>query len=172
MGMRSQIYVRIDGELKIASYYQWNFGERMISRARWGIESIIKDLDYPCLFQTSSFIEKLRRIFDVNFDYKDIVMSHDLLTDPDESEDVFNSDNNNGKLLVAVDTKAKTVKYALTDCGGKPFKSPAAYMEWDGDEPQLEKEHKENMEWLEANVPVMTEEEAEAFQRMDAMEIA
>lgn len=172
MGQRSQIYVRIDGQLVIASYYQWNFGERMISRARWGLDFIVTNLEYPFQFKfkDAHFIEKLRRVFDVNFDYKDVAISHDLLKDPNaRPEDVFRQDNNDGKLLVAVDTEAKAVKYALADWDGKPFKSPAAYMKWDGDHPRMEKEHKENVKWLKANVPVMTAEEAEAFQQVGAM---
>ena len=41
MGQRSQIYIRYKTETGyhlIANYYQWNYGERMISRARYGIE--------------------------------------------------------------------------------------------------------------------------------------
>ena len=37
MGQRSQIYLRHNGDLVFANYYQWNYGERMVSRARWGI---------------------------------------------------------------------------------------------------------------------------------------
>ena len=40
MGQRSQIYVRYNKKLVIANYYQWNYGEQMISRARYGIEYI------------------------------------------------------------------------------------------------------------------------------------
>lgn len=44
MGQRSQIYVRYNKSNTqkglIANYYSWNYSERMISRARWGIEFI------------------------------------------------------------------------------------------------------------------------------------
>lgn len=46
MGQRSQIYVRASGQLIVANYYQWNYAERMISRARYGIEYIDSVKDY------------------------------------------------------------------------------------------------------------------------------
>lgn len=47
MGQRSQIYVRynkkdmngVNCKKLIANYYQWNYGERMISRATGGVQS-------------------------------------------------------------------------------------------------------------------------------------
>ena len=69
MGQRSQIYIRYNnGEVKglIANYYQWNYGERMISRARWGIESILDTLKYEWYYQQKCNVTKLSRIFDVN----------------------------------------------------------------------------------------------------------
>jgi len=47
MGQRSQIYVRYNKKLVVTNYYQWNYGERMIRRARYGIEYI---KDNPELF--------------------------------------------------------------------------------------------------------------------------
>ena len=45
MGQRSQIYVRFNKENGqsglIANYYGWNFGERMISRARACLKNIL-----------------------------------------------------------------------------------------------------------------------------------
>lgn len=81
MGQRSQIYVRYNKKLVITNYYQWNYGERMISRARYGIEYIKENyLEYRTwIFNNESDMEKLRRIFDVNFDMKDIVMSIDII---------------------------------------------------------------------------------------------
>ena len=53
MGQRSQIYIRIkdeDGNTTLfAKYFQWNFGERMISRARYGIEYIKRGISI-CIF--------------------------------------------------------------------------------------------------------------------------
>ena len=50
MGQRSQIYIRIIDENNnitlIAKYFQWNYGEKMISRAKYGIEYIKENLIY------------------------------------------------------------------------------------------------------------------------------
>lgn len=65
MGQRSQIYIRYNIEYQgkqykglIARYYPWNYGERMISRARSIIE-YIKDkyLEYPYNFTNQSELE-------------------------------------------------------------------------------------------------------------------
>ena len=56
MGQRSQIFVRYNKEEGkkhiIARYYQWNFAERMISRARYGmgwIHQMVKDIEFRFL---------------------------------------------------------------------------------------------------------------------------
>ena len=48
MGMRSQIYVKYNDRLIIANYYGWNYGERMISRARYGMEYLKYYVDNDC----------------------------------------------------------------------------------------------------------------------------
>ena len=59
MGQRSQIYVaydkghrnekgiveRKDGQYLIARYYQWNYGSRMVSRAKGLIEWILENIE-------------------------------------------------------------------------------------------------------------------------------
>ena len=44
IGQRSQIYIRLkdrnNNKYLFAKYYGWNYGERMISRARYGIDYI------------------------------------------------------------------------------------------------------------------------------------
>lgn len=166
MGQRSQIYVRIDGELVIANYYQWNYGESMICRARYGMESI-KDMFDHGLTISNNFIEKLRRLFDVNFDYHDLAISIDLLNDPHEDPDlVFAQDNNDGKLLVAVETKwGGEIKYAFTDSDGKFVFTPEAYLKWDKDDPLFPEKCQDNMAWINQNAKLMTKKEAEEFQR-------
>lgn len=81
MGQRSQIYVRYGNKLVVANYYQWNFGERMINRARYGIEYIKDNLiqykDY--IFNNSYEMKRLGRIFDVNFDRKDVQMGQNIV---------------------------------------------------------------------------------------------
>ena len=60
MGQRSQIFVRYEenGQKKmIARYYQWNYGGRMISRARYGIEWLKDMYKY-----TPEFERKLYRM--------------------------------------------------------------------------------------------------------------
>ena len=59
MGQRSQIYIRYNGDIKVANYYQWNYGERMISRARAIIE-ILNDeyLEYGWCFEDKHYITK------------------------------------------------------------------------------------------------------------------
>ena len=69
MGQRSQIYIRIidedNNKILIAKYFQWNFAERMISRARHGIEYIKDSLKY---INQDNVQKKIDKIFDVNFD--------------------------------------------------------------------------------------------------------
>ena len=113
MGQRSQIYVRYNGNLLFATYYQWNYGERMISRARWGIEYLKYNLDNGYdrfMFKSQSEIEKIKRLFDVNFDMHDLCIGCDILKEykeyyagEDFSEAVFNGqDNNDGQLYVDI----------------------------------------------------------------------
>ena len=82
MGQRSQIYVRwnlANGKrMLVARYYQWNYGTRMISRAR-GIIEWLKESGKYVGYSSSDNEEKLRRIMDVNFDYKDVVLGHDII---------------------------------------------------------------------------------------------
>ena len=81
MGQRSQIYVKYGNKLVVANYYQWNYGERMISRARHGIEyikdNLIKYKEW--LFNNSYEMKRLGRIFDANFDMKDVQISQDIV---------------------------------------------------------------------------------------------
>ena len=79
MGQRSQIYVRYEKDGKnylTARYYQWNYGERMISRCRWTLEWIKEKLKYDWYFTNQK--ELLMRHMDVNFDMKSIVLGTDI----------------------------------------------------------------------------------------------
>ena len=109
MGQRSQIYVRASGQLIVANYYQWNYAERMISRARYGIEYIDSVKDYSdWIFSRDVNVEHLRRILDVNFDLKDYQISSKIIEEwKDQFRDelfndvVFNwQDNNDGQLFI------------------------------------------------------------------------
>ena len=125
MGQRSQIYIRYREDNKsylIARYYQWNYGERMISRCRYTLEWIKKYLEYDWYFKTDT--ENLKRIMDVNFDMKDIVFGSDIVDDyyqnnweseyPISDFVFYHQSNNDGKLFI--DIFDGIIKYAFLDC--------------------------------------------------------
>ena len=183
MGQRSQIYVRYNKKLVVTNYYQWNYGERMVSRARYGIEYIKeKYIEYRTwIFNDESNIEKLRRIFDVNFDMKDIVMSIDIIKEWKEqfSEDEnFNNyvfklqDNNDGKLFVDI-SEYGTIKYAFLDCecNTDHIMNATQYMDWNSEEwekseyisEEGKQSCKENLGKIEQMAVLMTKSELEDF---------
>ena len=148
MGQRSQIYLRYNGKLVFANYYQWNYGERMISRARWGIEWVkeMVERDYDFVFRSYSYITQMRRVFDVNFDMHDVAVSQDivrehadLFADDDFNDYVFNmQDNNDGQLYV--DIKDGKIYYCFRDWTRHPdgttsdtIMSASEYMDWDAE---------------------------------------
>lgn len=139
MGQISQIFVRYEdnGQKKIiARYYQWNYAERMISRARYGIEWLKK------MYKYSFEIErKLYRILDTNFDMIDCVISSDIIKEfvDDDWENegytlnnfmFYAQDNNDGKLFIDVLSNG-TIKYAFLDYDNKKIMSGTEYMRWD-----------------------------------------
>ena len=184
MGQRSQIYVRLKdkegNKYLIAKYFQWNYGERMISRAKYGIEYCKNQIDYiGCI---ESVREQIRRIFDINFDMVDVLISSNIIEEyydwkKYKKEMTFNEftfkmqDNNDGKLFVDIDEATKTIKYCLTDCDLKIFNSPKAYMDWDfenwtsGEYLSKKVINKciSNMNYIEKNATLMTEEELNNF---------
>lgn len=187
MGQRSQIYVRYNNKLIVANYYQWNYGERMISRARYGIEYIKQNyLEYRAwIFNDENIMEKLRRVFDVNFDMKDIVMNCDIIKEWKEqfSEDeIFNDyvfklqGNNDGKLFVDI-SEDGTMKYAFLDCAcdTEHIMSASQYMTWNDKDWRTSKyitdEQKafceDNLKKIEEMVTLMTQEEIEGFINCD-----
>lgn len=138
MGQRSQIFVRYEdnGQKKIiARYYQWNYAERMISRARYGIEWLKK------MYKYSFEIErKLYRILDTNFDMIDCVISSDIIKEfvDDDWENegytlnnfmFYAQDNNDGKIFIDVLSNG-TIKYAFLDYDNKKIMSGTEYMKW------------------------------------------
>ena len=183
MGQRSQIYVRYhkDGvNYLIARYYQWNYGERMISRCKHGIEWIKEMLNYDWYLTTET--EKLKRILDVNFDMQDIVMGTDIIKEYKESEYwreecSFNEfvfkcqDNNDGKLFI--DVKNGIVKYAFLDydCNTEHIMSAEQYLNWDYEgwitNPYIDDEQKlicfNNIKEIAEMAQLMTQEEVEDF---------
>lgn len=164
MGQRSQIYVFTEKGLQIANYYQWNYGTRMLSRARYGIEYAISNINCTWLFdrkgETREY-EKFRRYWDINFNYKDIVMSSDIIKEAengytdDFADYVLNCDNNDGKLFVLINTEKQTVKYALTDDENNIL-TPTAYLEWD-DETYKQYAEDEEIQFTKDNIDFLNQ---------------
>ncbi len=184
MGQRSQIYIRIKDTYNehpklFAKYYQWNYGERMISRARHGIEYIIDNQKYV---SQGSVQERINRIFDVNFDMKDIAITSDLIKEWVEdfadsyspNDYIFRyADNNDGKLFIDIDEN-NGIKYCFTDYDFNIL-SPSKYMDWNFEDwkesKYLEQEVidtcKENIKFINQNAKLMTKEELIEFIEYD-----
>lgn len=181
MGQRSQIYIRWqkrNGDyVLIARYFQWNFAERMISRARALIEELKESLRFE--FQFDGYKEYERKIAtfcEVNFDFRDIVLSCDILKEfaefgeGDSFKDyVFLSqDNNDGKLFIDVDVKGQTIKYCFTDYDLNLLDC-REYMNWDYPEwkHNLESYHYsytiDNLEAIEKTAVLMTANDLKEF---------
>lgn len=188
MGQRSQIYVRYNGKLILARYYQWNYGERMISRARYGIEYIKYYVDngFDFVFRNQNEIEKMSRVFDVNFDMKDVQISNDILKEWEEYGEgisffdyVFTGqDNNDGQLFVDIEMNDEnaTIKYAFFDCeiDYDTIMSASEYMDWDNGDRDWQvpvpymnadtiKTCRENIEAINETAQLMTREEVNSF---------
>ena len=186
MGQRSQIYIRYqkDGvNYLTARYYQWNYGERMISRCKHSIEWIESILNYDWYLTTET--EKLKRILDVNFDMQDIVMGQDIIKEWDEwdykDETTFNDfvflqqDNNDGKLFI--DIRNGIIKYAFLDydCNTEHIMNAEQYMSWDCEgwitKEYIDDEQKlicfNNIKEIAKMAELMTQEELEDFINCD-----
>lgn len=186
MGQRSQIYIRYNKKLVIANYYQWNYGERMISRARHGIgyikDNFIKYRNF--IFDNPHCMKQLSRIFDVNFDMKDVQISTNIIEEWREQffDDDFNDvvfiqqDNNDGKLFVDI-LENGAIKYAFLDCNCdmKNIMSAAKYMDWDSKDwrnseyidNEQKKQCEDNLKTIEEMATLMTKEEIEDFINFD-----
>lgn len=184
MGQRSQIYIRIwdnynDFPKLYAKYFNWNFGERMISRAKYGIEYIKKNIKY---IADSSKQERINRIFDVNFDIRDIALTSDIIKEWLEEFSSYYSakeymfecvSNNNGKLFIDV-TKDGEIKYCFTDYNLKIL-TPTKYMNWHHEDWQNSKDLSEdeiqtcknNIKYINKNAKLMTKEELQEFINFD-----
>ncbi len=182
MGLRSQIYVRADGRLIIANYYEWNYGTRMISRARWGIEYLKEHIKYGWAFRDSAYVTRMSRVFDTNFDMHDVALSCDIIKERNEqfpdiglNDYLFrDQDNNDGQLLVDVNTAAGTIKYAFIEEGGTEPMDGNEYMCWDDNDKSWDKNSadyiktcKENIAALSSLAQLMTPEEIVEFVSAD-----
>ena len=189
MGQRSQIYIRYNVNHNsnnykglIARYYQWNYGERMVSRARYIIERIQTDfMGYKFCFGDNWRIKKLKHVCDVNFDMKDIVLSSDIIKEVAEYHDgdtkyIFNQANNDGQLYI--DITDDGIKYCFMQYydEGEPMDAEQ-YMKWNCENENHPDWHvpyvymkKETIDYTEENInqinemaTLMTTEEIKAF---------
>ena len=176
MGQRSQIYVSyLNAEGKrelVARYFGWNYGSRMISRARGLIEWLVNNLSY---IKYDS--DKIAKIAEVNFDFRDIVRSNDLIAESnvcgcntveDKKDYIFNQDNNDGKLFIEV--RDDCVAYAFTGWENEYPMGPNEYMAWQGyeDEEDRGSNCATNIKYILENGELMhTTEELEDFINAD-----
>lgn len=203
MGQRSQIYVRMNDESGkyrlVARYFQWNFGTRMVSRARGIIEWLEGMKKFTYWISTSykdDNVTKLERVMEINWDYKDVVLSIDILKEYEEGyysspiEIFTGQDNNDGQLIIdmIVDWKIKdekgdhpvTFKYAFLNFSSEFVGNGEDYMQWnenygeDGrawrDNPSIKKEIKyteRNIRFLDKHAKLMTPEEVNEFINYD-----
>lgn len=193
MGQRSQIYIRYNVNYEncsgvhnykglIARYFGWNYGERMVSRTRYIIESIYYEyLKYKWLFGDSNGIEKLKCICNVNFDMKDLMLSTDIIKEIIESYNgdiqcLFEQDNNDGQLFI--DVTDEGIKYCFMEYYNKGNPMDAEqYMKWnceDDKHPNWHKPYKcmnkktiayteKNIKKISKMATLMTNEEIESF---------
>lgn len=190
MGQRSQIYIRITDEdnnkILIAKYFQWNYAERMISRARYGIEYIKDTLEY---IGQNNVQKRINKIFDINFDMKDVALSQDILEELRsefwENKSLANDyifqyqDNNDGKLFIDCNQNSGEIKFCFTDYDMNIL-SPNKYMEWDigkkwtspnfYNDPKLDEDWKkiipickDNIKFINENAKLMTDIELKNF---------
>ena len=196
MGQRSQIYIRFNDENMenkkglIALYYQWNYGERMISRARQVIEEILSTLDSDSMVgyhldknSIGEFKRRLRMACTVNHDMRSSDLTNsDIFGEMFENQDcdcLFRQDNNNGCLFVDIitdknktDGKPAIVKYVFSDGyygENATLMSIQQYALWEEvlSNKNLDEERlntvKENIKFVNAMATLMTYEEYVEF---------
>lgn len=186
MGQRSQIYViykdNQNRDCISATYFQWNYGERMISRARYLMgwlksQDSFYAIDSYNLFSLSYVANKIRYIASVNFDYKDVVIGQDLIEEWKDykqgvpnanlNDYIFNVDNNDGCLFIDARIP-KNLKYAFTTYEYKDgVMGPEAYLKWDKTPQKIQdtKFTKRNINWIIHNAKLMKKKELEAILR-------
>lgn len=186
MGQRSQIFVRFEKELGekeiVARYFNWNYGERMISRVYHTIAWIKAHLELtnsdPGQYLSQNR-KKLVRILDTNFDMYDITIASNILKEYEEfdwhmplNDFMFNGqDNNDGKAFIDVKRNGM-IKYALLT-SDNVLCNPSEYMVWDIDKEWMIPDKyiskrmigitEEHIEELSDIATLMTEEEVKEF---------
>ncbi len=178
MGQRSQIYViykdNQNRDCISATYFQWNYGERMISRARY-LMGWLKAYDNLYSNSLSFIAHKIRYIASVNFDYKDVVIGTDLVEEwkayergvpnANLNDYIFHADNNDGCLFIDA-RNLKHLRYAFTTYDYKDgVMGPEAYLKWDETPKKIRdtKFTKRNINWITHNAKLMKKEELEAI---------
>ena len=184
MGQRSQIYViykdNQNRDCISATYFQWNYGERMISRARYLMGWIKSQnsfyvVDSYNVFPLSYVANKIRYIASVNFDYKDVVIGQDLIEEWKDykqgipnanlNDYIFHADNNDGCLFIDA-RNPKHLRYAFTTYDYKDgVMGPEAYLKWDNVPQNIRnaKFTKRNINWITHNAKLMKKKELEAI---------
>lgn len=180
MGQRSQIYIRYEDKNNnkglMALYFQWNYGCRMVSRAKYGIEWIKEMYDFLLYEDT---LQKMKHIFETNFDMIDCVLSKniiDIFIENGHNEN-FNAfvfldiANNDGKLFIDI-LKDGQIKYAFTDCCITKPLNPKEYMDledWYYKDYKKSETNKleENFKYIEENATLMTPKELREFVQYD-----
>lgn len=184
MGQRSQIYViykdNQNRDCISATYFQWNYGERMISRARYLMGWIKSQnsfyvADSYNVFPLSYVANKIRYIASVNFDYKDVVIGQDLIEEWKDykqgvpnanlNDYIFHADNNDGCLFIDA-RNPKHLRYAFTTYDYKDgVMGPEAYLKWDNVPQNIRnaKFTKRNINWITHNAKLMKKKELEAI---------
>ncbi len=180
MGQRSQIYIARpsgNGEDKelMALYFQWNYGSRMVSRARGLVEWLDEYKEY---LDQPTVLTSLRRIAETNFDLRDVTLSDDIIEECQEflckdDEPVLGNvlrtifemqDNNDGKLFIDL-AKDGSLKYAFTEYDiSKPL-TAEEYMKEYADEEEDGSNLSKNIKYLKdkENLTLMTDEELTDF---------
>ena len=184
MGQRSQIYVRYTNEkgehFLTARYFNWNYGERMISRARHTLEWIKDHVDYAD-YNFAYDTKTLVRIMEVNFDMHDSMITSDIVEEYFDygnvhytfEEYVFTHQNNNdGKLFIDIHPNG-TIKYAFinSSCNLNKPMGGLGYMSWNHKDwrnsEYISDEQKEkcnlNCKYLRNNFQLMTTKELKDF---------
>ena len=184
MGQRSQIYViykdNQNRDCISATYFQWNYGERMVSRARYLMgwlkgQNTFYAVDSYNIFSLSYVAYKIRYIASVNFDYKDVVIGQDLIEEwkaykqgvpnANLNDYIFYADNNDGCLFIDARIPSH-LRYAFTTWDYKDgVMGPEAYLKWDQTPKKIRdtKFTKRNVNWITHNAKLMKKAELEAI---------
>lgn len=179
MGQRSQIYClfeqvdKDDKKVLLARYYQWNYGEFMISRIRHFVEYIKNTANdyvgrnmFHYWYTDRGNIHKMVRILDTNFDIESVVISHDILEEYNYygrkgsfKDYVFEQDNNDGACFLYVKNDG-TIKCLFTDTSFIDRLTPYEYLK-DYTINNDKEVCLDNCKYITENTEMMTNEEWE-----------